>query len=588
MCGIFGFFGQSPSAPILLDGIKRLEYRGYDSAGMATKWNGLHVKKDVGKIDKIHSQVNFLDLPGKIGIAHTRWATHGAVTKINAHPHLSNNGKIAVAHNGIVENYQELRNFLKDNGFVFYTQTDTEVIPNLIEYEMGNGNDFEKAFIAAMRRIEGSYAVVGLCETEDKIVAARKESPLVIGVGQNEFYVASDIPAFLPYTKKVIYLYDFDVVILSDVLKIFNMRDERFVNRALKTIEWDAEQAKKGEFEHYMLKEIAEQVETVQKAIRQDRMTIEDFANDIKDSKEVFFIAAGSSRYACMCASYIFSQIAEKHVDVVIASELANIEKFLNDKSLVVAVSQSGETADVLNAVRLARERGSKVISIVNVMGSSLTRLSDKFLLMNAGPEIAVVSTKTFTSQVALLTLIAYAMAGKYEEGQKKLQYLWNVIFHLTAESSRNKIKELAEKIKHNHHILTMGRGLQYPTALEAALKIKEVSYIHAEAFPAGEMKHGSIALIEEGTPCIVFFTEENEKETISNATEARARGAFVIGVGPKNNEVFDFYIRAHEANFETPIVQIIPIQILAYQLALLRGNDPDHPRNLAKSVVVK
>jgi len=590
MCGIFGFLGTSPAAPILLEGIKRLEYRGYDSAGMVTKWNGLHLKKDVGKIGDIDKKMNFTDLPGKIGIAHTRWATHGAVTQTNAHPHISNDGKIAIVHNGIVENYQELRDFLKENGFVFNTQTDTEIIPNLIEYEMknGSGNDFEQAFISAMRRIEGSYAVVAICESEDKIVAARKESPLVIGVGPDGFYAASDIPAFLQYTKKVIYLYDFDVVSLSDVIRIFNMREGRYVNRPVQTIEWDAEQAKKGEFEHFMLKEISEQVTTVQQAIKQDRAMIEDFADEIKRAEHVFFVAAGSSRYACMCAGYVFSKIAEKHIDVVIASELGSFEKFLDDKSLVVAVSQSGETADVLSGVRLAREKGSKVISIVNVMGSSLTRLSDKFLLLNAGPEIAVVSTKTFTSQVALMTLIAYAMAGKYEEGQKKLQYLVNVIYNLTAESRRIKIKELANILCHKNHILTVGRGLQYPTALEAALKIKEVSYIHAEAFPGGELKHGSIALIEPGTPCICFVAEENEREILSNAMEVKARGGYIVGIGSKDNEVFDFFIRTHEANFETPIAQIIPIQILAYQLAILRGNDPDRPRNLAKSVTVK
>ncbi|HLC39932.1 MAG TPA: glutamine--fructose-6-phosphate transaminase (isomerizing) [archaeon] len=588
MCGIFGYLGQQPASPILLEGIKRLEYRGYDSAGMVTKWNSLHLKKDAGKIDEINARLDFTDLPGKVGIAHTRWATHGAVTQTNAHPHMSNNGKIAVAHNGIVENYQELRDFLKENGFVFYTQTDTEIIPNLIEFEMRNGLDFEKACISSFRRLEGSYAIVVMCESEDKIVAARKESPLVLGVSETGLFVASDIPAFLPYTKKVIYLYDFDIAILSDTVKIFNLREDSFVERYVKTIEWDSEQAKKGEFDHFMLKEIAEQVDTVKRAITQERWMIEDFANEIKECEHVFFVAAGSSRYACMTASYIFSKIAEKHVDVVIASELSSFDKFLNDKSLVVAVSQSGETADVLSAVRIAREKGSKVISIVNVMGSSLTRLSDKFLLMNVGPEIGVVATKTFTAQVALLTLIAYTMANQYEEGKKRLDFLVNEIYNLTAESSRTRIKELANMLRYTNHILTIGRGPQYPISQEAALKIKEVSYIHAESFAGGELKHGSIALIEPGTPCIFFISEENEKECISNAMEVKARGGVIIGVSPKNNEVFDYFIRAREANSCTPIVQIIPIQILAYQLAVLRGNDPDKPRNLAKSVTVK
>lgn len=587
MCGIFGFLGEAQAAPILLQGLKRLEYRGYDSAGIATVASGLHIKKDVGRIDEIHKKLNLEDLPGNIGIAHTRWATHGAVTKANAHPHISNNGKIAIVHNGIIENYQELKKFLGENDFDFYSETDTEVIPNLIEFEMKRGKNFEEACKEAFTKLEGSYAVLAIHENEKKIVAARKDSPMVIGIADGAYYIASDIPAFLEHTKKVMYLYEYDVALLSDGIRVFNLKDG-LVERKIDTIEWDMKQAKKGEFDHFMLKEISEQVETVQRAIQQDREIVEWVSDEIKNAKGVFFVACGSSFHACLSANYIFSQIAKFHVNVVLASEFKNYEHFLTSDSLIIAVSQSGETADVLEAVRAAKKRGSKIISVVNVMGSSLTRYSNRFLMLNAGPEICVLSTKTYTSQLALLTLIAYALAKKYGEGKKKLKYLWNVIYNLTSLRTREKIKELAEKLKDKEHIFTIGRGLQYATAMEAALKIKEVSYIHAEAFAGGELKHGTIALIEEGTSCIVFVPENNNKEIFSNAMEIKSRGGYIIGVASENNEIFDFWIKVPEANNENPISQIIPIQILAYQLAILRGCDPDKPRNLAKSVTVK
>ncbi len=588
MCGIIGYIGNELAAPILLNGLKRLEYRGYDSAGIATIGSGLQFKKDIGKVDDIHAKLNFLDLSGNVGIAHTRWATHGGVTKENAHPHFSNSGKIAVAHNGIIENYQDLKKSLKENGFVFSSETDTEVIPNLIEFEMKNGKDFEGAVLDTLKKLEGNYAVVVLNESENKLIAARKGSPLVIGVKENGFFAASDIPAFLEHTKKVMYLHDYDAVFLDKEIRVFNLKEDRFVERPVDGIDWDIEQAKKGNFDHFMLKEISEQVETVKRATQPDRELLTKISNEIKEAKGVFLIAAGSSYHACLSASYIFSKVAKMHVNVILASEFPNYEHFLNDKSLVIAVSQSGETADVLDAVSTAKKRESKIISIVNVMGSSLTRSSDKFLMLNAGPEVCVLSTKTYTSQVALLAMLAYEIAGKIDEEKKNLEYLWNVIYFLTSANTRTKIKELADCLKNVHHIFTIGRGLQYSTALEAALKIKEVSYIHAEAFAGGELKHGTIALIEKGTPCIVFVSKETEKEILSNATEVKSRGGLIIGVSPQNNEVFDYWIKVPEANSLNPVVQIIPIQILAYQLALLRGLDPDRPRNLAKSVTVK
>ncbi|MEM7821322.1 MAG: glutamine--fructose-6-phosphate transaminase (isomerizing) [Candidatus Aenigmatarchaeota archaeon] len=587
MCGIFGYIGNKEAAPILLEGLRKLEYRGYDSAGMATLSDKIYVKKDVGRVDDIHAKLNFFDMKGKIGIAHTRWATHGRVNQINAHPHLSNNKKIAVVHNGIIENYKEIRDFLIKNGFSFYSETDTEVIPNLIEFEMKNGKDFVEACKEAFKKLEGNYAILALHDGIKKIIAARNGSPLVIGVKETEYFAASDIPAFLEFTPNVIYLYDKDFVVLGEEIQIFNLQYGK-VERPIHTVEWNPEQAQKGEFDHFMMKEISEQVETVQRAIAQDEKIIFEIAEEIKNASGVFFIACGTSYHACLSASYLFSKIAKLHVNVVLASEFSNYEHFLTDKTLVIAVSQSGETIDVLDAVKTAKKKGSKVISIVNRIGSSLHMNSDKALMMHAGPEICVVATKTYTSQLAILTLLAHAIAGNYENGRKELKYLWNLIYHLTSASVRNHIKQLAEKLKDKQHIFLIGRGLQYPTALEAALKIKEVSYIHAEAFAGGELKHGTIALIDKDTPCIVFTSEENEKEIISNAMELKARGAYIIGIGSKKNEIFDFFVKVPEVGNCNPICQIIPIQILAYQLAILRGCDPDRPRNLAKSVTVK
>ena len=586
MCGIIGYTGNREASSVILDGLKKLEYRGYDSAGIATMDPEIRIEKGVGKIGKM--EFDMKNLTGNIGIGHTRWATHGNVTENNTHPHLSNNKKIAVVHNGIIENYQELRTFLESKGFVFNSQTDTEVIPNLIEFNMIDDNDFLKAVKKSINMLEGSYALVIMYEGLKKLVAVRKDSPLVIGVGEDEFFVASDVPAFLDYTKKVIYLHENDLAILNKDVKVFNLKKDKFVSRPVHDIDWDIEQAKKGNFEHFMLKEITEQADTIQSTIRNNVESIKRVADAIKKARGIYFVGCGSSYHACLSASYKFSSLAKKHVNVALASEFSNYKDFLIPESLVIAVSQSGETADVLEAVKAAKEKGSKVVSIVNVTGSSLTRESDELLMMNSGPEICVLSTKTYTSQLVLLTLLAYAIADRYEEGKRKLQDLINYIYHLTSANARSYIKNLSEKIKKSDHIYVIGRGLQYPTSLEAALKIKEVSYIHTEGFAGGELKHGAIALIEKGTPCIVFTSKNTEKQTISNAAELKARGAFIIGIGPNNNPLFDFFIKVVESEEANSICQIIPIQILAYQLALLRGLDPDRPRNLAKSVTVK
>ncbi len=580
MCGIIGYIGKRKALPILLKGLKNLEYRGYDSAGVAILSDKLVIRKKAGKVDELAASVGEID--GNIGIAHTRWATHGKVSDINAHPHVDCTGKIAIVHNGIIENYEELKQELEAKGHKFVSETDSEVIAHLIEEEMKHA-DFYEAFKRAINKLKGSYAILAIHEGDRVLLAARKGSPLVIGVGKGEYYVSSDIPSFLEWTKKVIYLHDYDMVKVSDSVKIENLK-EGIVERPIDTVDWSAEEIEKGGFEHYMLKEIMEQNETIQRAIQQDPKLIKWIVDRMKEAKGIFFIGSGSSYHACLAGSYLFSKIAKLHVNVVVASEFSNYEHFLCDKTLVFAVSQSGETADVLDAVRAAKRHGSKVISIVNRVGSTLTQESDAFLLMNAGPEICVLSTKTYTSQVALMALLAYAFAGKLEEGKRELKNLYMEVYNLTSRAAREHIQKLARLLKDKEHIYLIGRGLQYATALEAALKIKESSYIHAEAFAAGELKHGNLALIEKGTPVIAFIGDD--ERIFSNIAEVKARGAFVIGVGSVNKD-FDFWIKTPECHELNPIVQIIPMQILAYELTVLRGYDPDKPRNLAKSVTV-
>lgn len=600
MCGIIAYNGKQPAAPILFEGLKRLEYRGYDSAGIITlDSNGeFELKKDIGKVREIHDRLNFLDLEGTLGIAHTRWATHGGVTQKNAHPHVSNNSEIAVIHNGIVENFKELKAKLVSEGFRFQSETDTEVIPNLIEHWMqSKGLDFAEAVSRTLRTIEGNFAIVVIDRKSGMIIGAKNGSPLVLGIGKasSEIFIASDIPAFLDRTKDVVYLYDGDMVVVEKkrekpTWKIFDFRSdlETELIRPVQSISWDVEHAELGEFDHFLVKEITEQVDTIQKAAAQDRELIENITKEIKNAKGVFLVASGTSFHACLSASYLFAKLASFHINTVIASEFSAYENFLKPETLVIAVSQSGETIDVLDAVKAAKAKNCHIVSIVNVMGSSLTQVADMTVLLNAGPEVSVLSTKTYTAQLAVLTLLAYSLAGRYDEGLRKLKFLWNIVYNLTAQNTRNKIKQLADKIRNEQHIFVLGRGPLYATALEAALKIKEVSYIHAEAFAAGELKHGSIAMIKKNTICIVFVSADTEKTILSNAMEVKSRGGYLVGIGPKPIESFDFFIKVPESEDLNPILQIIPVQILAYQLAVVLGHDPDKPRNLAKSVTVR
>ncbi len=605
MCGIFAYHGPRKNAPeIVIEGLKRLEYRGYDSWGIAYKnQNKILIHKQVGKIgdfdfkkhDFLKSELSIGEIDdqngNQISMGHSRWATHGGVTNANAHPHLSQNKEIVIVHNGIFENYLEVKKELEAKGYKFRSKTDTEVIAHLIE-EYCKNNSFEKAIQKTLNKIEGRYALVVMKNDKNKIVVARKGSPLIIGVGETkgEYFVASDIPAFLPYTKKVIYLDDNQICeIEKEQIKFFDAKSNTEIKKRIIEIDWDMESAEKGDFPHFMIKEITEQKETLDRAINQDTKIIEQVAKEIKQAKGTFFVGCGTAGKVAMVGEYLFAEISKKHVNFSFGSEFGNYKDFLTDKTLMICISQSGETADTLEAIEIAKAKGVKIVSIVNVESSTMARISDLVIPIKAGPEKAVASTKATTSQLAILTLLAYACDGGISFGKQLLINTASQINDMLNPRYEDHIMRLAKKIKEVESMYIIGRGSNYPIALEAAIKLQEVSYIHAEGFAGGELKHGPIALISKNTPVIALVSNDHtKKEILSNATEVKARGGYIIGVSPENHEVFDFWIRVPDVGQSAPIVNIIPIQILAYQLAVLRNNDPDKPRNLAKSVTVK
>ncbi len=590
MCGIFGYIGDRTNATeMTVDGLKSLEYRGYDSWGVAWKKDGaLELRKEIGKISGVDGKLLCDDCP--LAIGHTRWATHGGVTRENAHPQMSEDRTIAVVHNGIFENYQELKAELIGKGHSFTSQTDTEIAPHLIEEYLAETQDFAEAVRLACKRFTGRYAILAVHATTNTIVAARTGSPLIVGKAEHGYFVASDTPAFLAHTRTVQYIDDGEMVVTDGKTVLF-LDIATGTERAKREIEisWSAENAGKGDFAHFMIKEIMDQKESVARAANQDTEQIETIAKAIREAKGTFLIGCGTAGKACMAGEYYFSVIADHHVNVAPASEFKLYHHFLKPESLIIAVSQSGETADVLEAITIARSRGSKVLSIVNVEGSSIARASDYTLLINAGPERAVASTKALTGQMAVLLLIAYALAGKLHEGKMLLTETSALINDLLNPRYIERLRAVAEKINHKEDLYIIGRGWHYPMAMESAIKIQEVSYIHAEGFAGGELKHGPIALIEEGTPCIVLSgRDEVSPDIISNTVQLKARGAFTIGVSPDKNEAFDEWLKVPNAGNAQSLVNIIPIQVLAYFLAVQRGKDPDMPRNLAKSVTVK
>jgi glucosamine--fructose-6-phosphate aminotransferase (isomerizing) len=609
MCGIFGcLLKEGNAAPVIHQALKRLEYRGYDSVGEATIHNGkLYIKKDSGKIDEVHKIHNLDDLPGNIGVGHTRWATHGAPLQVNAHPHIDCSGQIAVVHNGIVENFSELKLELENKGHVFVSKTDTEVVAHLIEEALKN-NPFlslTDAVLEAVRKIEGSYAIAVISPKEpNKIVCARNESPLVLGLGENALYCASDIPAFLPLTNKAVIVEDGELVTLSlEGFEIKKIADSIPVTREPKIIDWTPEMAVKQGYPHFMLKEIHEQPACLRNTLRLQEHYLDLMATFLDRAREVFLVACGTSYHACLAASYMFSKLAYLATYPVIASEFIEQHgKSVNIDSTILAVSQSGETADTLAAVNAARQRAATVLGLTNVIGSTLTRISRVYISQQSGPEIGVAATKTFTSQLSVLAQLALRLAkkrGKISQDEMdfidaKLKKLPETVETIIA-TQEEKVKGIAKKYKDAKVFFFLGRGISTATAYEGRLKLMEIAYVPAIAFPAGESKHGPISLVEQGFP-VVFICpkDETHKTVVGNIMEMKARGASIIAVIEEGDEevrrLADDYVEVPKGvpDVLSPIPFVIPLQLLAYYMAVEKGYDPDKPRNLAKSVTVK
>lgn len=589
MCGIVGYWNKQKNAfPILIDSLKKLEYRGYDSFGFVTiNDSKLCVERQVGKV----SCAKCNDLPGNFGIGHTRWATHGKVTETNTHPHRDCTNTIAVVHNGIIENFQEIKSTLIEKGHRFLSETDTELLAHLIEEDLKFGMSLKNSVMKTALMIKGRNAFVVLNSLTNEIIAYRHGSPLIVAIKKDtqEVFLASDIQAFIDKTKEVMYLDDNEFVSIKEKPEFYNAKTGEQIQKRLISIEGKVEESNKGDYSHFMLKEIMDQKETITNAINQDDLEIMHVAKEINNAKGIIFIGCGTAARVCHFAEYAFSHIADKHINFIPASEFENYKNFLLPETLIIAISQSGETADVLDALKVAKQKDSKIISIVNVPNSSMTKISDYSFLINAGPEKAVASTKATTSQMSITTLLAYACAGKLREGDRVLVNLAGEINHMLNPRYSEHIKKLAQIIHKKENIFIIGRGLNFPIALESAIKIMEVSYIHAQGFAGGELKHGPIALIEEGVPVIALVGKDNIEEVISNAVEVKSRGAYVIGIAAENNEAFDYWIKTPSSEeITSPIANLIPIQLLSFYLGILRGHDVDYPKNLAKSVTVK
>ncbi len=585
MCGIFGYIGEKQNAAeIVFEGLKLLDYRGYDSWGVAVKVGSkIAIEKKTGKIGD-----NQISLPSSsLGIGHTRWATHGGVTTTNAHPHLDCSGEIAVLHNGIIENFQELKDKLSKNGHKFISETDTEVVAHLVE-DFLKKEDFVNSVKDAFGLLKGLSAIVVIHTQSNQIVVAKNGSPIVIGKGENEFFVASDTAGILPYTKDILFLKDNELASLSSVIELYSLPDFRKISPIFEKINWKIEQAQKGNYQHFMLKEIHEQPTVLRNLATTYADQISDLADAIKQSKGVFLIGSGSASYACLAGTYLFSKIAKRHVNTAVASEFNYLEDFLNKDSLIIPLSQSGETIDVIEPLTRAKKKGSKIMALVNVLGSTIYRMADYKLLLGAGPEKAVASTKAYLAKIGILVMLAFALDEKIEIARDILLKSADEIDRLLTSDNLQTIQTIAQKLSQQEHIYLIGRGMSYPTALEGAMKIKEVSYMHAEGLAGGEIKHGPIALIDKGTPCIVLAPSDETFDAImSNAIEIKSRGGYIIGISSKESAVFDAWIEVKETGLPL-LTHVVPMQLLGYYLALVKNFDPDKPRNLAKSVTVK
>jgi glucosamine--fructose-6-phosphate aminotransferase (isomerizing) len=612
MCGIVAYIGRKEAFPILIKGLKRLEYRGYDSAGVALLNGDLHIYKKAGKVSELESVTEGADVSATIGIGHTRWATHGVPNDTNAHPHVSNSGNITLIHNGIIENYAAVKAELQRRGYTFYSDTDTEVLVNLIEeVQKQEKVSLDEAVRIALNEVVGAYAIVVMDKREsDSLVAARKGSPMVIGIADDGFYVASDASPIIEYTKNVVYLDDQEYVVIhrngSFTIKTLQNVEK---SPAIQKLEMELDAIEKGGFEHYMLKEIHEQPKAIEDALR-GRMNaregwikmggVNEYANRIDKAKRFILTACGTSWHSALIGEYLIEDLARVPVEVEYASEFRYRNPIINETDVILALSQSGETADTLAAIEMAKERQALIYGICNVIGSSIPRMSHAGSYTHAGPEIGVASTKAFSNQVVILTLIALQIAQS--KGTISTSKLRQILYEL--ENIPNKIKEalkldaqireLAEIYKDASNFLYLGRGTNFPVALEGALKLKEISYIHAEGYPAAEMKHGPIALIDENMPVVFLCTNASAYEKIiSNIQEVKARKGRIIAVVNKEDDqikaLADHIIVVPETEeVLSPLVTIVPLQLLAYHIAILRGCNVDQPRNLAKSVTVE
>lgn len=592
MCGIVGcILKDKDAAPILLECVKKLEYRGYDSVGIATSSSDLKIKKDHGKIDEVNKKMHITDLPGKRGVAHVRWATHGLPTKENAHPHTDCKNRIAVVHNGIIENFKELRSKLEEEGHTFTSDTDTEVVPHLIEKYMDKGFILEEAARNAVKEIKGSYAL-GIASTAepDNVIGVRKESPLIVGVGEDEYYIASDVPAILQLTNKILYLDDEEMVILRNDGVTVKDLDGNIIVKEEHTIDWSADMAEKQGYEHFMLKEIHEQAKAVKDTLMEES-NIKNLVEKFPDFQRICFVACGTSYHASMVGKYLFETILGLPTDVVLASEFEYSSNALDENTLVILITQSGETADTLKALRIANEK-SETLAIVNVVGSTATRDAKHVIYTRAGPEIGVAATKTYISQLTSVYLLVICMSDSNE----LLRQLKNVPDYIEGSlEDEEKIRNIARRYKNIlGDFFFIGRGFSYPTALEGALKLKEITYIHGEGYAAGELKHGPLALIDDDVPVVAVIPPGKSRDkTLSNIEEVKARGAKVIALGSREDnvlkpEVHDYIEFPDEINeVLSPITYVVPLQLLAYYISIERGIDPDKPKNLAKCVTV-
>jgi glucosamine--fructose-6-phosphate aminotransferase (isomerizing) len=591
MCGIIGYCGRKSAVPIVIEALKCLEYRGYDSAGIASLYDGkLLIRKDAGKVDEVIKKHNLASLPGIVAIGHTRWATHGAVTQFNAHPHSDCGGRVAVVHNGIIENNQQLRQELAKIGHKFTSETDTEVIPHLLEDELKNGCSLEQAVLNTAPKLEGSYAflVISL-DDPGKIIGTRKNIPLIVGIDAPDYYVSSDALAFSQYTNQVMSLEDNEVVMLTqEGIEFFDAQGNKLVKQARK-LDYSWAESHKGGYQHFMLKEIMEQAQALGQIVHQDEKSFTKIALDILRARQVIITACGTSRYAALVGRYLFSKVGKKFCDVVMASEFGYFADSVDKNTIVIAVSQSGETADVVEGVKAARDAGAQVISIVNRPNSILADLSHQVIYLNCGSEIAVAATKSFLSQLVIFYLLSFSMVNSFDEAAAKLTDLSSEITRVL-DWNKSELIKLSQKLKDKNDFYYIARGINFAIASEGALKLKEISYIHAEGMPAGELKHGTLALIEPGTPVVVICPADYTfLETLSNAMETKSRGAYIIGVSDRESDIYDSWVKIPEVDeLLYPMVAVVPLQLLAYYLAINRGCDPDKPRNLAKSVTVK